>query len=224
MILSRILLKRGTQDTKNDPYHKVTDIFVEKVNKLENYSILELGSRGAEKNPRFKNYSEYIGFDIHPGKNVDVTGDIHRLSQYFPGKQFDVIYTVSVFEHLAMPWKAVLEINKVMKTGGLLYISTHPAWPAHELPWDFWRFSSESFKALFNRATGFKLLEAREGLPCAIVPYGNEASMTGLQFAPANLGVSMIAEKTGEPENSVKWDVNTEDILQSIYPEERQQG
>ena len=222
--MCRILLRRGTEDTSNDPYHQTTDIFIDKINKFEDYSVLELGSRGAEKHPRFKNYSEYIGFDIHPGKNVDVTGDIHKLSEYFPKETFDAVYSVSVFEHLAMPWKAVLEINKVMKKGGLVHISTHPTWPPHEMPWDFWRFSKEAFKALFNEATGFKLLEAKEGLPCAIVPYGNEPSMIGLQWETAYLGVSMIAEKIGDPDKSAKWDVKTEDILKSIYPEPKENG
>ena len=34
-----------------------------------------------------------------------------------------------------MPWKVVLELNRVMAEGGLLFTATHHTWPPHELPW-----------------------------------------------------------------------------------------
>lgn len=53
-----------------------------------------------------------------------------------------------------MPWQVILEINKVMKEGGLLLIATVPTWPRHALPWDFWRYSKGAFKDLLNPSTG----------------------------------------------------------------------
>jgi hypothetical protein len=31
-----------------------------------------------------------------------------------------------------------------------LYIATHPSWPPHERPWDFWRFSEEGLQVRLN--------------------------------------------------------------------------
>ena len=119
------------QDTSQDPYHLNIGFFINEVNKLEKYRVLDLGARNKDKRSLFRGYKEYIGFDIHGGEGVDVVGDCHRLSKYFPEEYFDAAFSIMVFEHLAMPWKVILEINKVMKPGGLLLITSHPAWP----PW-----------------------------------------------------------------------------------------
>src|SRR3954470_810057 len=125
-------------DTSQDPYHKIFRSFIDETHRRSAGRILEVGSRARSGNiykSIFRNYSEYVGLDIVEGENVDVVGDIHQLSRYFDKERFDFVYSISTFEHLAMPWKAVLEINRIMATGGWLYIATHPSWPPHERPW-----------------------------------------------------------------------------------------
>jgi len=74
----------------------------------------------------FSHCADYVGFDIIAGNGVDIVGDAHRLSESFPPDHFDFVFSISVFEHLLFTWKAILEINKVMKSGGYVYLSTHP--------------------------------------------------------------------------------------------------
>jgi hypothetical protein len=153
------------------------------------------------------------------GPNVDIIGDIHALSKIVTLDSFDAIFCISVFEHLGMPWKAVLELNKVMKTGGELFIATHSTWPLHDRPWDFFRFSSDGFRTLFNEATGFEIIEVHEGLPCRIVPLGFEPSMRGMErCSDAFLGISMRARKISSPDPKLAWDVKMEEILKTHYP------
>jgi len=48
--------------------------------------ILEIGVRnvtGANRRNRCS-AAEYTGFDFYAGENVDVVGDVHKLSSYFP--------------------------------------------------------------------------------------------------------------------------------------------
>lgn len=75
---------------------------------------------------------------------MDIVGDAHELSLLFPNEHFDVGMSKAVFEHLAMPWKVVLEVNKILRPNGLLFINTLHTFPLHEKPWDFWRFSEEA--------------------------------------------------------------------------------
>jgi hypothetical protein len=67
--------------------------------------VLEIGSREVtgESTARkgFAN-ARYVGFDFYPGRNVDVVGDAHKLSSYFVGEKFDLIYSAAVLEHFAM--------------------------------------------------------------------------------------------------------------------------
>jgi hypothetical protein len=75
----------------DDPYHAVFADFIARANERSGYRVLELGARGSQVDPRLRGFSEYVGFDIHPGPNVDVVGDVHSLSQLVSG-QFDAVY------------------------------------------------------------------------------------------------------------------------------------
>ena len=52
---------------------------------------------------------------------MDVVGDAHKLSSYFHD-EFDLIFSSAVFEHLAMPWRASIEIIKLLKKGGYIIL------------------------------------------------------------------------------------------------------
>jgi hypothetical protein len=125
--------------------------------------ILELGSRnvtGANRRNCFSN-ADYVGFDYYGGENVDVVGDAHRLSSYFIGQEkFDLIFSSAVFEHLHMPWVAAIEIQKMLRVGGYVFIETHFSFSSHERPWHFYQFSDMGLRALFNTSLGFDLIES----------------------------------------------------------------
>jgi SAM-dependent methyltransferase len=130
----------------------------------EGLRILEIGSREvtglSEARQRFS-LANYVGFDYYPGANVDVVGDVHRLSSYFePGEQFDLIYSSACFEHFAMPWLVAPEIAKLLKVGGILFVETHFSYAAHERPWNFFQFSDMGLRVLFSEALGFECIEA----------------------------------------------------------------
>ena len=132
----------------------------------KNKTVLEIGSRnvtGFDHRAGFAG-SAYTGLDIHPGKNVDVVGDAHRLSSYFPENVFDLVFSAATFEHLAMPWVVASEINKVLKPGGVVFVETHFAYGLHSLPWHFFHFTDTGLKTLFA-AVGFECIEAAMSNP-----------------------------------------------------------
>jgi len=126
--------------------------------------VLEIGSRevtGPSKMREKFSDAEYVGFDYYAARNVDVVGDVHRLSSYFEGKEkFDIIYTVACFEHFAMPWVVALEISKMLKVGGVVSIHTHFSFGAHERPWNFFQFSDMGLRVLFSSSMGFECIDA----------------------------------------------------------------
>lgn len=126
--------------------------------------ILEIGSRevtGPSGARAHLSEAEYVGFDYYPGNNVDVVGDVHRLSSYFEeGTQFDIIFSSACFEHFAMPWIVAVEIAKMLKVGGMVFVETHFSYSSHERPWHFFQFTDMALKTLFSPALGFECLEA----------------------------------------------------------------
>ncbi len=199
--------------------------YLRRIIKLSHFpTVLELGSRQVTGDSlvdilEFKdgNY-KYIGFDIIPGPNVDIVGDAHELSKHIPNDSIDLIISKSVFEHIAMPWKVVLEANKVLKQGGLIFINTFFIFPMHELPWDFWRYSIESWKSLFNKWTGFKIVRTENNVPLQIVldvPNPNWQTKDMVGFVNSNL----IARKISNyDQDQLRWDITAGDILSTIYP------
>jgi SAM-dependent methyltransferase len=126
--------------------------------------ILEIGSREVTgKSTARKEFSaaHYVGFDYYPGTNVDITGDAHKLSSYFPDdEKFDIIYSSACFEHFAMPWLVATEIAKLLKVGGIVFVETHFSYSSHERPWNFFQFSDMGLRVLFSPALGFECIEA----------------------------------------------------------------
>jgi len=143
-------------------HSKWVDYLSSRFNK-EGLRVLEIGSRnvtGSNFRSKF-DQATYIGFDFYKGENVDIDGDVHALSRYFEGEEkFDLIFSSAVFEHLSMPWMAAVEINKMLKVGGHVFIETHFSFSSHERPSHFFQFSDMGLRALFNDQMGFDLIDS----------------------------------------------------------------
>jgi len=203
----------------NDSCHTLIRNFFERINELPQGNILELGSRarsGISRRHLLKPHLNYVGIDILAGENVDVVGDAHQLSHHFAPQTFDAIFNISVFEHLIMPWKVAIEMNKVLKIGGFAMIGTHQTWGLHDTPWDFWRFSDQAWRGIFNRYTGFDIITAQLGEPAAIVPEQLHTATACLDRQPAYLCSSVIVKKIGETE--LNWNVDANEIVADMYP------
>lgn len=150
----------------------------------EGMHVLEIGSRnvtGVNFRSRFSK-ATYVGFDVYPGENVDVVGDAHELTTYFKeDEKFDLIFSSAVFEHLYMPWVAAVEIHKMLKVGGLVFIETHFSFSSHERPWNFFQFSEMGLRALFNASLGFDLIEG--GMSNPISGYFGPESDKDLRYS-----------------------------------------
>jgi Methyltransferase domain len=163
--------------------------------------ILELGSRqvvkgGQSKRGLFPECS-YVGFDYYQDANTDVVGDAHELSKFF-GCEFNGVFSLAVFEHFAMPWLVAAEINKVLKVGGLTFHATHFAFPPHERPWDFWRYTDQGLRVLFSPPLGFEVIGSVFDTAVRIHPDKVRDDLVHLPLEPAWVGVSVLARKTAE--------------------------
>jgi Methyltransferase domain len=204
---------------QRDPMHCLFNTFFALARERAIRSLLEIGSRarsGNEYKTLIDESVQYTGLDIVAGLNVDIVGDAHELSSHVKKNSVDAIFTISTFEHLAMPWKAAIEMNRVLRTGGIAFVQSHQSWAVHEAPWDYWRFSSFAWDSLFNAATGFRVVEAAMGEPCSIVPHLVSEASLGLAEQPAYLGSAVIVEKVAK--TRLKWPVKTSSIATSSYP------
>lgn len=182
------------------------------VNK-EHLSVLEIGSRivvpgSASKRSLFRGAGSYTGFDLYLDGNTDVVGDAHQLSSYFT-ERFDAVFSLAVLEHLAMPWAVALEINSVLKPGGITFHQTHFAFPLHEQPADYWRFSDQGLRAIFSPVAGFEDVECEFTDPVRLHPESRAFDHLHLPNQPAFIQVAVLARKRREVDRErIRWHVS----------------
>lgn len=203
----------------DDPFFLGWERFLAHLRAMPSGAVLEMGSRARSAithRHRIPPQLDYVGLDLLPGPNVDIVGDAHELRALFGAQRFVAAFSLSVFEHLAMPWKVALELNHVLAPGGLVYTSTHQTWPMHEEPWDFWRFSRHSWQTIFHPVAGFEVLETAVGEPARIHATRTSPATRDLPDNPAWLGSACLARKTAE--TALTWPVSLQDAARGNYP------
>lgn len=99
----------------------------------------------------------YVGVDLVAGPNVDVAlASPYRLP--FASHSVDVIVSGQAFEHIEFFWLTWLEMARVLKPGGLIFLLAPSRGYEHRHPQDCWRFYPDSYQALANYGA-LKLLE-----------------------------------------------------------------
>lgn len=182
-------------------------------------SLLEVGSRarsGLIRRDFVPSGWPYKGLDVMAGPNVDIVGDAHELSSIFPKEHFDAVMAFSVLEHLLMPWKFVVELNRILNIGAVGIFTTHQCWPLHDEPWDFWRFSDRAWDALLNKETGFEILEAKMGEPAFVVAQRCHAITNFGTQQGGFLASNVLFRKTSD--TALVWPVRLQDVLATSYP------
>lgn len=89
----------------------------------------------------------YTGVDLEAGPGVDVVlSSPYRLP--FPSRSVDVVISGQAFEHVEYFWMTWLEMIRVLKPGGLIFLIAPSRGPEHRYPQDCWRFYPDGYRAL----------------------------------------------------------------------------
>ena len=182
-------------------------------------AMLDIGGRarsGVQRSQMFPDCDVTV-LDIVDEPGVDVVGDAHVMSRLFPADSFDFVLSVSVFEHLLMPWKVAVEMNRVMRTGGIALIHTHQTEGMHDLPWDFLRFSDTAWAGIFNRYTGFEVICTDLSRYMHVVPAVLLEEVDGPVCGGGFQCSGVMVRKTGPV--LVDWPVPLGDVVKTSYPQ-----
>ncbi|MDX1811672.1 MAG: class I SAM-dependent methyltransferase [Gammaproteobacteria bacterium] len=114
--------------------------------------ILEVGSKDYGSTANFRSLfpeNDYIGLDMAEGPGVDVIQDLTAGLGPLQENYFGLIICCSVLEHVDKPWVMAENLTKLLKPGGVLYMSVPWVWRYHAYPDDYFRFSWRGIMALF---------------------------------------------------------------------------
>jgi SAM-dependent methyltransferase len=116
---------------------------------LGRYRVLDVGCGIRPYFPYFEPYaSEYVGVDI-ANPAADLEGSVEALP--VPAASFDVVLCTQVLEHCDDPAQAVRELRRVTRAGGRVLASTHGVQVYHPSPVDYWRWTHEGLRRLFEQ-------------------------------------------------------------------------
>lgn len=108
---------------------------------------------------------DYIGLDypptraaLHPRVRPEVYGDARNLP--FADRSFDAALCFQVLEHVDRPEAVIREIRRILKPGGLAFLSAPFCYNLHMEPYDFYRFSPYGLKGLLEK-NGFGICQMR---------------------------------------------------------------
>lgn len=117
---------------------------LKKIKKLidPNKIVLDIGS-----GPR-RVFEDSIALDVIPFDHVDIVADAVDLP--FLDSSIDVVISESVLEHVKDPARAVREILRALKPGGVVYLSVPFLTPYHPSPEDYTRWTHAGLADMFS--------------------------------------------------------------------------
>jgi len=91
-----------------------------------------------------------VNVDIVPGPTINVCASVEQLP--FPDEIFDLVVSQELLEHVRDPFRAMQEMRRVLKEGGVIYCQVPFIIGYHPGPTDFWRFTRQGIRELVERA------------------------------------------------------------------------
>ena len=89
-------------------------------------------------------------FDIDPSSGATWIGDICKHNAFLADGAFDFIVCTEVLEHVLEPFAAVAELRRLLRVGGLLFLTAPFNFRIHGPLPDCWRFTEHGLRSLFR--------------------------------------------------------------------------
>jgi len=135
----------------------------------------------------------YIGVDFETKSSADIIASAEELP--FPTNHFDALIYSEVLEHVGDLDKALEEMRRVVKKGGLVFISSPFFFYEHAVPYDFRRSTRYAYERYFQNE--IILLKASNGifanpflmfnLACEVTPLRKLPILSHLFYSLNNL-------------------------------------
>lgn len=141
-------------------YEHMQDLVARFLDPTATLSVVDIGSYDVNGSYRtlFSNSRwSYRGIDLEAGPGVDIVLDSpYRLP--IPSASVDLVISGQAFEHVEFFWMTWLEMVRILKPGGRVFLIAPSRGPEHRYPQDCWRFYPDGYRAL-ARFGGCELIE-----------------------------------------------------------------
>ena len=188
-------LRFGTWD------HELTKLMAGYMRRRPKGRFLDAGGGSGNGSRHLAGRYEHVVLDLESDAPGAIIADLCDCPQV-PDCSFDIVYSVSTFEHLPRPWQGASEIARILKPDGLALICTCFSWRFHPVPGDYFRFSHMALEEIFSDAgletvtSGYDLRDRRQDLRGGKLPGNLDAApVDGLGGFRENWGVYYAGRK-----------------------------
>ena len=163
-------------------YRIMSDFAKKNIRSNEKYKVLDVGSQMIDGQQGIGSYKsifdkypnvDYTGCDMVVGLNVDIVLKSPYNWSNIPENSFDFVISGQMLEHVEFPWLTFIEINRVLKPGGICCIIAPSAGIMHNYPLDCYRYYPDGMSALASYAS-LEVLETFAEWEREKYPYMNE--------------------------------------------------
>jgi ubiquinone/menaquinone biosynthesis C-methylase UbiE len=123
--------------------------------------VLGIDRQNIINKPKLIDYYKKYGYELNPSNFDYIRADAQRLA--FKKSKFDIVFCINAFEHIPNPEHALLEIHRVLKSGGYAFISFIPVYycdtGSHMIdfisePWAHLRHNEEDYIRKLREVSG----------------------------------------------------------------------
>ncbi len=146
-----------------NPSREWTRVFAERAGARatgKDFIVLDAGAGTAPYAEFFANASyETADIAASPGKDYShITYKCDIADIPVEDGRFDLVWCSQTLEHTTEPEATLREFKRVLKPGGEVWLTTPFFYEEHQMPYDFWRFTSSAWRMYADRI-GFDVVE-----------------------------------------------------------------
>jgi len=119
--------------------------------------VLDVGCGRRPYAEYFQHVARMRGCDLNASRST-VDFECPAQAVPLPAGSLDGIVCTEVLEHVPNPQAVWQEFARLLKPGGKVLLATPMSWPAHEEPYDFFRYTAHGLQQLAMEA-GFEIVK-----------------------------------------------------------------
>lgn len=137
-------------------YRVLSDFALRQKDKL----ILDVGAGVCQYRNLIAANNRYESCDLENGFHLNQKHDFLASVYEIPRdvRHYDGVLMLQVLEHLEFPVKGLVEVNRILKDGGFLFLSVPQAAGDHFEPYHFFNFTQFGLRSVLSQA-GFEIIQ-----------------------------------------------------------------